>query len=98
MFDTRGGIRNDERTESIQDDKIIVLADTEYFTARTGKNKGKQKLSRIMAMILGAVVTVELLIMGAMFLNVDFQSADRLALLLGAVVLYFGVVALLTDK
>ena len=42
-------------------------------------------------MILGAVVTVELLIMGAMFLNVDFQSADRLALLLGAVVLYFGV-------
>ena len=51
-----------------------------------------------MAMVLGAVVTVELLIMGAMFLNVDFQSADRLALLLGAVVLYFGVVALLTDK
>ena len=50
------------------------------------------------ARILGAVVTVELLIMGAMFLNVDFQSADRLALLLGAVVLYFGVVALLTDK
>ena len=82
-----------------RDDKIIVLADTEYFAAHNRRhNKGKQKLSRIMAMILGAVVTVELLIMGAMFLNVDFQSADRLALLLGAVVLYFGVVALLTDK
>ena len=81
-----------------RDDKIIVLADTEYFaTHNRRQNKGKQKLSRIMAMILGAV-TVELLIMGAMFLNVDFQSADRLALLLGAVVLYFGVVALLTDK
>ena len=82
-----------------RDDKIIVLADTEYFAAHNRRqNKGKQKLSRIMAMILGAVVTVELLIMGAMFLNVDFQSAGRLALLLGAVVLYFGVVALLTDK
>ena len=82
-----------------RDDKIIVLADTEDFAAHNRRqNKGKQKLSRIMAMILGAVVTVELLIMGAMFLNVDFQSADRLALLLGAVVLYFGVVALLTDK
>lgn len=82
-----------------RDDEIIVLADTEYFAAHNRRqNKGKQKLSRIMAMILGAVVTVELLIMGAMFLNVDFQSADRLALLLGAVVLYFGVVALLTDK
>lgn len=82
-----------------RDDKIIVLADTEYFAARNRRQtKGKQKLSRIMAMVLGAVVTVELLIMGAMFLNVDFQSADRLALLLGAVVLYFGVVALLTDK
>ena len=82
-----------------RDDKIIVLADTEYFAADNRRqNKGKHKLSRIMAMVLGAVVTVELLIMGAMFLNVDFQSADRLALLLGAVVLYFGVVALLTDK
>ena len=82
-----------------RDDKIIVLADTEYFAAHNRRQtKGKQKLSRIMAMVLGAVVTVELLIMGAMFLNVDFQSADRLALLLGAVVLYFGVVALLTDK
>ena len=82
-----------------RDDKIIALADTEYFAAHNRRqNKGKQKLSRIMAMVLGAVVTVELLIMGAMFLNVDFQSADRLALLLGAVVLYFGVVALLTDK
>ena len=60
--------------------------------------KGNRNSPVFMAMVLGAVVTVELLIMGAMFLNVDFQSADRLALLLGAVVLYFGVVALLTDK
>ena len=82
-----------------RDDKIIVLADTEYFAARNRRQtKGKQKLSRIMAMVLGAGVTVEVLIMGAMFLNVDFQSADRLALLLGGVVVYFGVVALLTDK
>ena len=43
-------------------------------------------------------MTAELLIMGAMFMNIDFRSADRIALILGAAVLYFGVVALLTDN
>ncbi len=80
-------------------DKIIVLADTGYYTEQTKqKHRKKKKLSCIMAMILGAVVTVELLIMGAMLLNIDFRSADRVALILGAAVLYFGVVASLTDK
>ena len=80
-------------------DKIIVLADTGYYTEQTKqKHRKKKKLSCIMAMFLGAVVTVELLIMGAMLLNIDFRSADRVALILGAAVLYFGVVASLTDK
>ena len=70
-------------------DKIIVLADTGYYTEQTKqKHRKKKKLSCIM----------ELLIMGAMLLNIDFRSADRVALILGAAVLYFGVVASLTDK
>lgn len=85
--------------KAYRDDKIIVLADTEYFTARNReRNQEKKKLSRIMAMVLGAIVTAELLIMGAMFMNIDFRSADRIALIFGAAVLYFGVVALLTDN
>ena len=85
--------------KAYRDDKIIVLADTEYFTARNReRNQEKKKLSRIMAMVLGAIVTAELLIMGAMFMNIDVRSADRIALILGAAVLYFGVVALLTDN
>ena len=34
----------------------------------------------------------------AMFLNIDFHSADRIALVLAFMVLYSGVVAALTDK
>lgn len=80
-------------------DKIIVLTDTGYYTDQESQmHRGKKKLSRMMAMVLGAVVTAELLVMGAMLLNIDFRSADRIALILGAAVLYFGVVASLTDK
>ena len=46
----------------------------------------------------GALVTIEIMIMGAMLLKVDFHSADRIALALGFMVLYSGVVAALTDK
>ena len=80
--------------------QIIVLADTGYYTyhAQAKHNRSRKKLSRIMAMILGAVVTIELLILGAMLLNLDFRSADSVAVILGASVLYCGVVASLTDK
>lgn len=50
-----------------------------------------------MAMVLGALVTIEIMIMGARLLKVDFHSAD-VALALGFMVLYSGVVAALTDK
>ncbi len=80
-------------------DKIVALAEAGYYTDREyRKPRGKKKLSRIMAMLLGAVVTLELLVMGAMFMNIDFRSADHITLILGAAVLYFGVVAFLTDK
>ena len=42
--------------------------------------------------------TLEIIILGAMFLHVDFHSVDRIALILAFVVVYFGVVAGLTDR
>ncbi|MDY5021085.1 MAG: hypothetical protein SPE99_01650 [Blautia sp.] len=63
-----------------------------------GRKKENGKLSCAMAMILGAIVTVEIMIAGAMIFNFDFRGADGIALLFAFVVLYFGVVAVLTDK
>lgn len=62
------------------------------------KPKKEEKLSPSMAVIMGIVVTVEIMIAGGMILNIDFRSVDVIALLLAFVVLYFAVVAILTDK
>ena len=62
-----------------------------------GREKSR-KFSSIMAMVLGAIVTIEIMIMGAMVLKLDFHSADRIALALGFMVLYSGVVIALADK
>ena len=81
------------------DRKVIAFAEREYRDSRnkTGKN-GKKKLSGTMALILGVVPTLELMIMGAMLFHIDFHSADRITLVLSFAVVYFGVVAGLTDK
>ena len=50
------------------------------------------------AMILGLFITLELMIGGAMIFNYDFHGADLIALLFAFMVLYSGVVAVLTDK
>ena len=64
-----------------------------------GREKSrKEESSSIMAMVLGAIVTIEIMIMGAMVLKLDFHSADRIALALGFMVLYSGVVIALADK
>ena len=62
------------------------------------KSKKEEKLSPSMAVIMGIVVTVEIMIAGGMILNIDFRSVDVIALLLAFVVLYFAIVAILTDK
>lgn len=69
-----------------------------YENERNHRKKNRRKLSSVMAMVLGVFVTIEIMIMGAMVLKVDFHSADRIALALGFMVLYSGVVAALTDK
>lgn len=62
---------------------------------RTARN---HKLSPVMAMILGVLVTLELMVAGTMVLNVDFHTADLISIVFAFIVLYFGVVAFLTDK
>ena len=62
------------------------------------RKKANRKLSKTMAVILGLIVTVELIIAGGMIFNIDFHSTDMSALFMGFMVLYAGVVALLTDN
>ena len=54
-----------------------------YRAERSHGKKNRRKFSSIMAMVLGAIVTIEIMIMGAMVLKLDFHSADRIALALG---------------
>ena len=63
----------------------------------TRESRGR-KLSGSTAMILGLFISLELMIGGAMIFNYDFHGADLIALLFAFMVLYSGVVAVLTDK
>lgn len=80
-----------------ENDRKAVLADGRYVETED-RHSGKQKLSSGMAMILGAFLTIEIMIGGAMLFNVDFHGADIIAVILAFMVLYFAVVASLTDK
>ena len=60
------------------------------------KQTGK-KLSTPMILILGAIVAAEIIIAGGMVFNIDFRSADLIAIVLIFMVLYFGIVAGLAD-
>ncbi len=80
-----------------ENNRKAVLADGRYVETES-RHSGKQKLSSGMAMILGAVLTLEIMIGGAMLFNLDFHGADIIAVVLAFMVLYFAVVASLTDK
>lgn len=77
--------------------KIIAIAEAGYTEISRREEKGR-KLSSFMAMVLGAAVTLEIIIAGAMMLNIDLHGVDGIALGFVFMVLYFGVVAVLTDK
>ncbi|MDO4308330.1 MAG: hypothetical protein Q4C77_16035 [Eubacteriales bacterium] len=83
--------------EEIRDRKIAAVAGTGYYQ-QSEKKQERRKLSSAMAMVLGFLVTLEIMVAGAMVLNFDFQTADTLAVVFAFAVLYFGVVAALTDK
>lgn len=85
--------------ERIRNRRAVAVTNAGYYVPEnTKKEKGGRKLSCAMAMLLGVIITLEIMVAGGMILNIDFFSADRIALLFSFVVLYFGVVAFLTDK
>lgn len=69
-----------------------------YETENRENHMERKKFSNAMAMILGILVTVEIMILGAMVMKIDVHSADWIAMALAFVVVYSGVVAALTDK
>ena len=69
------------------------MTNTANTTQGMRRKKANRKLSKTMAVILGLIVTAELIIF-----NIDFHSTDMIALFMGFMVLYAGVVALLTDN
>ena len=62
------------------------------------QERNVKKFSGSTAMILGLFITLEIMIGGAMIFNYDFHGADIIALIFSFMVLYSGVVAVLTDK
>ena len=52
-------------------------------TAQKMRRKENHKFSRMMAVILGLIVTVEVMIAGGMIFNIDFHSADIVAVIMG---------------
>ena len=73
----------------------LIMANAAGTAQKMRRRKENHKFSRIMAVILGLIVTVEVMIAGG---NIDFYSADIVAVIMGFIVLYFGVVAILTDN
>lgn len=67
-------------------------------TTQRMRRKERHKFSRIMAVILGLIVTLEVMVAGGMIFNIDFHSADMVAVVMGFMVLYAGIVAILTDN
>ena len=68
-----------------ENSRKVALAEGRYMETEH-RHTGKQKLSSGMAMILGALLTIEI------------KGADIIAVVLAFMVLYFAVVASLTDK
>ena len=69
-----------------------------YETENRENHTERKKFSNAMAMILGILVTVEIMILGAMVMKIDVHSSDWIAMALAFVLVYSGVVAALTDK
>ena len=67
-------------------------------TTQRMRRKEIHKFSRTMAVILGLIVTLEVMVAGGMIFNIDFHSADMVAVIMGFMVLYAGIVAILTDN
>ena len=71
------------------------MTNTAGTTQEMRRKRENHKLSRTMAAVIGLIVTLEVMVAGGMIFNVDFHSTD---LIFGFMVLYAGVVAVLTDN
>ena len=93
----RTNIRNSQTIIRYKGDLTMMntaeTAKRHYETENRESHTEKKKFSNVMAM-----VTVEIMILGAMVMKIDVHSADRIAMALAFVVVYSGVVAALTDK
>ena len=67
-------------------------------TTQRMRRKERHKFSRTMAVILGLIVTLEVMVAGGMIFNIDFHSADIITLIFGAGVVFSAAVAVLTDN
>ena len=76
----------------------LIMANAAGTAQKMRRRKENHKFSRMMAVILGLIVTIEVMIAGGMIFNIDFHSADIVAVIMGFIVLYSGVVAVLTDN
>ena len=63
-------------------------------TTQRMRRRERHKFSRTM----GLIVTLEVMVAGGMIFNIDFHSADMVAVVMGFMVLYAGIVAILTDN
>ena len=97
----RTNIRNSQTIIRYKGDLTMMnTAETakRHYETENRESHTEKKFSNVMAMILGILVTVEIVILGAMVMKIDVHSADRIAMALAFVVVYSGVVAALTDK
>lgn len=74
-----------------------ALADSAYIEEIQERAGGK-KFSAYMAVLIGFIITLEIMVAGAMIFKIDIRTADGLTVFFTFAVVYFGVVAGLTDK
>ena len=75
----------------------VALANGGYAESVQEKRSNK-KLSALMAIIVGLLITLEIMVAGAMMFEIDIRAVDSLALIFTFAVVYFCVVAGLTDR
>lgn len=78
-------------------ERRVALANGGYVEEVPEKQKEK-KFSAVMAIIIGFIITLEIMVAGAMMLKIDVSKVDGIAVLFSFAVVYFIVVAGLTDK
>ena len=64
--------------EEMRERKMIALADRGYLQQEE-EHKNGRKFSRAAAMILGSLLTLEIMVAGAMIFNIDVHAVDGIA-------------------